>query len=466
MDLLSHLPVELLLGLLPCIFPDDLLAFCQISRRVYYIALPFLQEHRELKNQFHIISNRDGQNSYADWLRAFVERPRARLHVKHLIVEQPFSNWQSWGDSDDHVHGIPAGTDVTLLSGVVKQAPFIDSRDIDEWIQETQRGNEAAITAVLLDMLQNVASIKLQGHFTRLDMIISAVSHVVTSNHRPCSSGPLSHLRTVHLDPWLGSASGKPTLTDLAVLAALPALNTMYAAGVTDVDDSTGPFPWPLAPRSSTIVHLKLTCRAIIGEKFSRLIEGTQKLKTLSIKLVSGTLNAGELGRKLLEHASFSLEYLCLITSPVVQREYLGSLDGFLNLRKVSTHFDMLLDSKNCRKRLASVLPASIEHIRLKASTSDFEEQSDIVSDLIDDMKTSPSGLCKLKRLSIEKDESKEKVRYSKLQQGCRSAELNPNGYHHTRHTCSSCNYYCVYSRWLPQTEHPWCDCHSPMVKA
>lgn len=67
------------------------------------------------------------------------------------------------------------------------------------------------------------------------------------------------------------------------MFVALPAMETVYAAPVSEVDVTDGASSWPLASRSSEILYSKLYCTDIGGRKLLRLIEDMQRLMTLEV---------------------------------------------------------------------------------------------------------------------------------------------------------------------------------------
>ena len=229
------------------------------------------------------------------------------------------------------------------------------------------------------------------------------------------------------------------------MFVALPAMEAVYAAQISEVDDTDGASSWSLASRSSDILYLKLCCTDIGGGKLLRLIEGMQRLKTFEVHVSSGRLHAGELCTKLLKYASFSLEYLSLTTHNIALREYLGTLDGFLKTKTLSTYFDILLDLKDEVQILLSALHTPIGRLKLQVSASEFEQYSRIVNRPLDDGKAS-KPLSTLGEIFVWDRERSELVRFIELQEGNSNAEIETDRYPCMPNLYEFCQAHCIYA--------------------
>lgn len=176
----SALPNELVSEVAGYVMPEDIENFSLISKGVYDVVLPLLEEHRVLKKRYSAFQNLekvefDGYNpgsrylvdpdtfnlsdeiytmSKSKLLAEILTSHRVALYIKELRMWGPFEGWQPKFTS--HV----SYTKEQLALFKQALSTYVLPSKLETWIEELESGNENPIISLLLILLPNLKCIK------------------------------------------------------------------------------------------------------------------------------------------------------------------------------------------------------------------------------------------------------------------------------------------------------------------
>ena len=302
-----HLPNELVSEIAGQVMPEDIENFSLTSHNVYAVALPLLEEHRELKKRYRAFANlekaefdgnRLGMSEFSDnstsnfalgdsistLLTEVLADQRVAPYIKELRLDGWFSEWESMvpdPSNERHEH-IPYTQEQTTLFKQTLSIYVLPSK-LEEWIEVLESGAEDPIIGLLLILLPDLNSIK----FEQRSNIAYDLQQMVQRIKTDCIPGIpiLSHLERVNLqyDDYFGEVNRSQTdltcpIHYLAFLATLPSLKSLYGQHI-------GTYGRPhdfscLLPRSSNITDLGFKLCNLSLEQMGDLLQGLKALRT------------------------------------------------------------------------------------------------------------------------------------------------------------------------------------------
>lgn len=385
----STLPNEMIREIASHVMPEDLENFSLVSKRIYAINLPFLEEHRELRKRYSAFDNSgkaefDGPRlqisemtedydalnccvgeTFPALLTDVLMSPRIAPYIKEIRLQ----GWSFGWDDDQHDYiRVPYTEEQVIL---FKQAlsTYVLPTKLDTWIEGLESGDESVIIGLLLILLPNITSIK----YEFCDNVGSYLQGVIERIEAECIPGIaiLSHLERVNLqynDAW--TEDDPRSIDFLAFLATIPSLKSLYGKAI---NSCCGAYDLScVRPRSSNITDLGFKMCNISLEHLENLLRGLKALQEFhyiydkySESLNMEPWDPAGMCELLLQYAQRSLEVLDLRSrnKPIGP---IKSLKGFEILREISLSFQSFRVGAGFSLRtLASKLPRSIQSISI-----------------------------------------------------------------------------------------------------
>ena len=365
----NDLPNEIILDILAVVLPEDLENFAQTSKRVFLLAEPFLEQHRQLirlHSTFKTEQLRRDAYSIAPIPILLVKirnEPLISRYIREVKVKYSGTircyNWYMDPEFYERQRN--------LVNAVIAQSnvPNIQSfYDLNQRLSlKSNESYEEFLVALFLLLLPNLSKLSLpwnpaRGYFG--DMIRQSVLE---------GNCWLAKLTTVRVrGDYLPKALG---IRDLSLFSSLPALKSLTALNARDhglnIDDY-------LPPPDSHTKKLELS-----NSYFTRLtiywyLQSFQSLQTFTLAFddyhdpcVKKQFDPNMVRAALVTCAKTTLQSLTITTrGPPNPDTSMGSLEQFETLQKLRTQWTILFPRDSCLETWPSrVLPASIRKLQL-----------------------------------------------------------------------------------------------------
>ena len=372
----NDLPNEIILDTLAVVLLEDLENFAQTSKRVFLLAKPFLEHHRQL---IRLHSTFKGDQTWRD---AFCSAPIPSLLMKirnePLIgryvreVQLKYSGTircnnrcndryfdpVSYGEQRDLVNAVNA---VIAQSNVPNIQSFHDPNE--RLFRKPNESYEEFIVALFLLLLPNLSRLSLPWNPPRgylCDMIRQSALE---------GNCWLANLTTVRVKgDYVHKALG---IRDLSLFSSLPALKSLMALNARDHGLNIDDF---LPPPDSHTKKLELNNSYFTRLKLYWYLESFQGLQTFNLGFsdyydpcIKRQFDPKIVRAALVTHAKTTLQSLTITASgPPNPDTFIGSLQQFEALQKVRTQWTILFPKDSCLETWPSrVLPASIRKLQL-----------------------------------------------------------------------------------------------------
>lgn len=156
MAILSDLPNELLIGIWGYVIePEDVESFALISKRVYGLAKPFVEEHTRLKQQYSKIRVQPGHPA-ADLLNEILLNPRIALYINELQT-----GIGRILDMDNTPHITYSQDTMNLFTKAIRSCSFIAPSEVTDWVASMDSGDEDPILALIVMRLTKLKRLDL-----------------------------------------------------------------------------------------------------------------------------------------------------------------------------------------------------------------------------------------------------------------------------------------------------------------
>lgn len=379
----NDLPNEMVLEVLRMVLPEDLENFAQISRRVFLLAGPSLQRHRQrirlytkfISDSSHLrtryIEMPDGfrLGPIPSLLKDMINEPCIGRYVRHVRLASLITTHSGKGrgnrnisldeerslyyrqlDLVDAVIALSNAPNLQILYDIVK-TPCLYPDD----------SNEELLIAFLFPLLPNLNRLSIlwdhRHHYFHSIFQWSAL-------HGHCW---LKHLSTVHLRTCPGYY--RLWLSDLRLFSTLPALKSLTVCRLYQGGGTAGEV---LRSQSSHMKVLKLIHTDVTRERLYWYIVSFQNIRTfafvyknLTNRLVSSKkFDAYWIRAALLAHSKLELQSLTIL-GPTSEDNYMGSLQPFEALREIRTEWECLFPGPIFLTWPSWHLPASLRELHL-----------------------------------------------------------------------------------------------------
>lgn len=351
--------------------PRDLESFALVSKHVYAMGKPFLEEHNKLRKNYSFLQTDIWTRTYdlAFFLKEVLLRPRAALYVTHLSIDRYLEYWQDQrNDNESHV---PYPDDVTtLFVEAIHKSSFVPLNEAAKWITSFKEGNQEPILALLILLLPNLTTITVTDNGYPSGLLQETIQRVAEAQ----STTFLTRLVRVNLTTMFIYNYDDMNFYWLRTFAALPLLQSMclYQMGLGRKDYSIDDTLY-FSPGIYNITKVTFVRSGLRPKILFQLLESIKGLKRFSYVEPHELLCRFEpfwIRVALLANAKHSLESLKILSPPTHEHELLGTLREFTSLKELKTNARLLGDPDELDK-LADLLPASLE--KIYQDTCDFE---------------------------------------------------------------------------------------------
>ena len=365
----DDLPNEIILDTLEVVLPEDLENFAQTSKRVFLLAKPLLEHHRQL---IRLHSTFKSKQVRRDGFRfapipALLMKMRNEPHIGRYIREAKLKSLlRTYSgpirSNDSNKDREFYGKQRNLVNAVIAQSNVPNIRSFyhpnERLYSKSSESYEEFLVVLFLLLLPNLNSLSLswnpaQDYFR--DMIRQSALD---------GNCWLANLTTIRVKGFLSKDLG---VRDLSLFSSLPALKSLMALnswdpGLTE-DDSSPP------PDSHTKQLELRNCHFAKGP-LCWYLESFRSLQTFTLAFVNcdpGNFDPDMIRAALVTHAKTTLQSLTITAiSHYYSGTFMGSLQQFEALRELRTEWRLLFP-RPCRDEtwLSRVLPASIRKIQL-----------------------------------------------------------------------------------------------------
>lgn len=361
----SSLPNELIREILTLVQPEDLENFAQLSRNVFRLAFPFLNEHRALIRKYHTLRNDIDPGATATLLSTVIANPRIGSYVKKVDLSRlKESMANAYAKKELEIF-----TTAALDSECLKRPSEEDVLDEREfWSNTIQDGNEDILLAILLPLLPNLEALSVEAGSTQPNWYGSAIEQAASAT-RPT----LCKLAHIRLNPRGGDAYHITAVQKFCALPSVRVLTAPKATGVNCLHE--------LSPDTkSDVTHLKLWESCIDSKALYEFLQGFPKLQSFTYSFENtihwASQDAFLIRSSLLAHCKHSLQSLTLLAPDYGFLPFMGSLRGFETLKEVYTEWSFLIPvtPNSGGPKLNEHLPVSL--VRLKIHDSKGRKKS------------------------------------------------------------------------------------------
>ena len=195
MAIFDSLPYEIMFQLFDYTAPQDLVRTALINARLYNIAGPFLERHRQLHSKYAFIDSYQSLleekpkhiHFWRDMLRDVLTDPSVAYYVQRVRIGPCNFGWHDYSRDDGGQRSIPP-SDLDIIKKALRTSAYIPSERVDEWYEEAELGNEDPILAILIPLLPNLCTLEVKQQSNRS---MSCLHEVVTNAARAYALGKI-----------------------------------------------------------------------------------------------------------------------------------------------------------------------------------------------------------------------------------------------------------------------------------
>ena len=390
--------------------PRDVESFAWVSKCIYTIGRPFVQEHNKLKRKYAQVefNYHDSVSAPAVLLRKVLLRPRIALYVTHLFIDSYRGVWQDPqedeehddDDDDDDYYDSDEDADsdedsncewpstshvpypdavMALFTGAIRNSSLVRPNEVWWWIEALKEGDEDPILAFLSFLLPNLVrvsftdsafdkrDISLGTTFYHRDMFLGTIRRIAEAGDTIF----LTRLTTIAIVFQIDEA--RMYLNWLKPFAALPSVQSIHVSYSGGTLESIYPGDYPetyyFFPGSYNISEITFENSGLQPKLLSELLDNITGLKKFTYMERDKMFCRFEpfwVRAALLATAKHSIECLKILSPRTQEKRRLGTLRGFTALKELETDLSLLMHH-NSYFDLAKLLPASIEKLYLHA---------------------------------------------------------------------------------------------------
>ena len=352
----SQFPNEMITAIWEYVLePQDVESFALVSKRIYAIGAPFVDEHNKLKKEYSFSDT----VVHESLLKKILLWPRVALYVTHLSIGDYQNRW----DDDDLLsyQTSYSDDDIKFIIEVVRRADSVPRNEIEDWVTAVKDGNEDPIVALLLLLLPNLCTMTLAilpDSFCRLAETFRRISETKNSPF-------LTRLATINLDFYSTSEDDFMAWKWINMSAKLPSVQSIHVEDIrsNNIEDMIR-YRQCFKPGSSTIKELVLAESKICPQLMIQLFSSFKALKKFTYSSPDVRFEPFWMGKALVAFANHSLESLKITAERTGGVGTLGSFRGCTILQELETDVHLLVE-KDRFHTLVDLLPGSIEKVHL-----------------------------------------------------------------------------------------------------
>ena len=387
---------ELVLEIIHHVLPDDLESFTLTCKNIWIVAKEELQIHRHLKQRYSRLRFSYGSDSPHDILDNILVDYRTALYVKELTFDHWYPAWHGWhGHQDlgwiDELHLPYPEQKMARMRQAASE--LVTQPQSFEWIQEIEAGDQGPICALLLLLLPNLSTVRIERLGFTDDRFYQILKRAAALRGTDLPLSKLKKIEFLHI--YNHRRDRYEDLDMVVLLAALPSITSISAR--THCYGQRNDAYRVLPPRSSNVEELTFVSSAIAPDIIFAFLEGFKALRIFAYHsdhvedegLGRGKFNPFWISAALLAHARTSLESLTLC-SHTMKRRYMGDIRSFQNLTTLVTDLQMLLHKNQLSHHasLANALPAKLEMLKLHCFGQGGEDKIPVLILKLVEMKT------------------------------------------------------------------------------
>ena len=156
----KDLPIEVIIMIIECVLPGDIVNFSATSNNIQRLSEPCLQKHYEMKRRYKIYSCTQTSSPVSNLLYDIISQPSAALYVECLTIKTWYDCWDDDKPEPSHT-GYPQEKMMSLKKAVADCVP--SSYEVSRMTAAIERGSEDPLIAILLLQVPNVTTLKIKG---------------------------------------------------------------------------------------------------------------------------------------------------------------------------------------------------------------------------------------------------------------------------------------------------------------
>ncbi len=370
----SHFPNEIISEIWGNVLePKGVESFALVSKLVYAVGRPFVEEHNKLKKQYSLFDLNSDTRAGAPvfLLKDVLLRPRVSLYVTHLSIYSYWTEWNNPQDNDDSdddggaYHHAPYPEDIMALCiEAVGKTSFVPPNQVSHWIEKIREGDEDPIRALLFLLLPNITTLTLVGDDISGGLLEETIERIAQAEKAMF----LKRLITVNtVLEGNGEGNESRDIVCLKTFAALPLVQNLHVSHMGKLESERYIY---LTPCNSNIT--KMTFKNSDPDPrflfwFLESIKGLKKFIYVEPNENVCQIEPFWIRAVLLAHAKHSLESLIMLLPKMQNHKRLGTFREFTALKELETNVRFLVHSTITGRLggFAELLPASIESLCL-----------------------------------------------------------------------------------------------------
>ena len=378
------MPNEITLMIIRLVLPDDIESFTSTCTQIYNVATEDLERHRTLKRKHRVYGYEDPSRyrdprlysapyplsnrcSLAQLLDEILQEPRIAFYVHEVSIH----GWRRKWSAQEHLEIMrPENRHLPYSEGTISRlrkavSDLVPQDEVSSWMRCIRSGCEDPIISLLLLLLPNLSTLKLNHLGEELEYLCDTLYHI---SNMKSPAAPLSRLRHVQVPRYL-------ELVD--IFAAIPSVRSIHGFNIhefiTDTDWDTD-----LAPRTSKLEDLTFATCIINPKRFCEFLETFEALRSFTYHSDIEKIRNDQrmefdpfwIRSGLSACARSTLQSLTLLSHDK-KSNFMGDIRCFRAVRHLHTETQLLLRQASMHHdetSLAKTLPPKLEILKLECS--------------------------------------------------------------------------------------------------
>ncbi len=382
------LPNEIILMIISLVLPDDIESFTSTCSKIYRLAAQDLERHRALKRQYAVHQHRYPDDNpprcnVSQLLDEIFQEPRTAFYVRELWIHTWFSRWATKPDPKTPALG---GEHMPYNEGAtsrIREVVFrhLPHEEASKWMRYIESGNEDPIVALLLLLLPNLSTLKIDYEVNDQECLYGTLCRIAKMKG---PHAPLSRLCHVHIMHRFHSE--KIELKIIGLFAALPSVRSIHAQDAYALNPEVDPDTELPLFTDSRLQDLTFTSCLIDSERLYELLKPFKALRSFTYDAEIRThmltepcpeFEPSRILSGLSDFARSTLESLTIL-SHNKKRNFMGDIRSFESLRNLHIETQLLLDEFDRHDDdtlLVRALPPKLKTLKLECSKLEDERR-------------------------------------------------------------------------------------------
>lgn len=403
-----------MLGILELVLPDDIESISLVSKRIYQLAVPLLEEHRRLRQQYNTLKNKvqidvmkwhNPGGLVADLLCKIMSDPRIGHYVKKMDVTMSSYVANDGWKPDEVFEKLfttsrtrvqqNSKTRMDIIEEAIRVTEIIPTEEVDDWLHKIRSGKEDPLIALLFLHAPGLRTLEFLATCTHRES-----PYLLKTIQRIAGQGPTvklypSQLRNVDIQCFVGW-DGLDFVKAFMSLPSLTSIKTdsLFVKGRAYQTGSA------TLPQPSNVSTFSVRSGPLPEKPLFELLRGMKSLKSFAYDFTYSSyldeymhmFDCLAVMTSLEALASRTLEHLKL-SVPGIETSQIAPLRNFHALQEIEIKTNRCLavdDSKIAN--ISGVLPVSIEKLAISwhecTSADGVETLTKAILGLVRDSKT------------------------------------------------------------------------------